>query len=324
MTVRRGLCVAAAALAAVLVSTIAGAQAEPRLHLTTFGCSQLHLDRVKDLLQVELAMLLPETGSLPDLEVDFRCLGTSIVRVTVGDAVTQKWVIRETSFADRADPERLMALVASELFLASWLELLVRKPEDSARTAASAVHTAARAVERAASPSRHTPVLAIDLLEMARARRLSTAVPTLEAALRVGQAGLSPWQLFAVVGSETGATQRAQGRVEMTATSAGAGARWCLHFAHGELGVTGSTSVAYVRLLGTPGLPAYYGERHDGLAADLSLGFEANLTLDPLRLGAILTGGLLEPGLSGGIQGDAPVRFDGAWAGVGLFVGLQL
>jgi hypothetical protein len=293
------------------------------LSVGTSGCSGFQTDRIERLLRLELATLVPTVAELPPLNVDFLCTGAD-VRVTLGDSVTGKWVAREVTLRAAVDRERTLALVASELFLASWAELLLQTPEGPTKASEPIVVAAKRAVERAAPSRPSPPTMALDLLAIGRERHLASPLPTLGGAIRVGQANDERWQFFADIGWEAGATERASGRVDISATAAGMGARLCWHFASVELGLTGSASAVYVSLQGIPSSASFFGARHTGFTAEVSGGLEANVKLEMVRVGGAISGGAIAPGPVGRVDGGTPVRFDGAWAGVTLFAGLLL
>jgi hypothetical protein len=294
--------------------------------VATSSCTSLRAERIEELLRLEIATLVPVVAALPPLEVDLLCEGTH-VRVTLRDPVTVKIVSRDVSIGGTADPERALALAASELFLASWAELLIlQRPHD--RTAASdvAVVAAQAAVERAmpSRPHAPSPFLTIDLMAIGRERHLSAPLPTLGAAVRVGQATGDQHQLFAVAGWEWGSVQRPSGRVDVNATSAGAGIRWRVHFGKAELGVSGAISVVYVSLQGVSSSLDYFGARRDGLTAEAAGTIDVGVTLRAFRLGAALQGGALAPGPVGLVDGATSVQLDGGWVGATCFAGLLL
>ncbi len=233
-------------------------------------------------------------------------------------------VTRDVSLGFSPDPERTLALAASELFLGSWAELLVTRPEHDARPLAPAAVAAKEAVARVATAPLAAPSLAVDLRVVGRERHVVAPVLTLGGALRVGQARCGGLGVFTEAGWETGAASRPSGQVDVTAALAGGGARWCLRLANGQLGISASLSAAYVSLQGVSSSSAYYGAHHDGFTAEASGGFDASVTLRVVRLGAAVVAGALAPGPSGRVDGAAAVRLDGPWVGATLFAGLFL
>ncbi|HEV3191168.1 MAG TPA: hypothetical protein VGY54_11755, partial [Polyangiaceae bacterium] len=257
--------------------------------------------------------------------VDFRCDGPS-VRVTLRDSVTAKWVMRDVvlSAAARVDKERTLALAASELFLASWAELLLDRPEERAARPPDPVVAAAEGAVRRAVPAFANPILEFDVLAQGRERHLSAPIPTLGATLRVGPTKTAGWQIFATGGWEGGAAQRSSGRVSVNAGEAGLGLRWGWLPGRLRLDAVGSITAMYLSLQGVPASGAFFGATHGGLTADFSAGFEASVALNVLRLGAALAGGYLAPGPVGIVDRGTPVRLDGPWVGATLLCGLAL
>jgi hypothetical protein len=304
----------------------AGENSTPGVSVATSSCTDLRAERIEELLRLEIATLVPVVAALPPLEVDLLCEGTH-VRMTLRDPVTVKIVSRDVVIGATADPERALALAASELFLASWAELLIlQRPHEGTRASDLAVVAAQAAVERAMPPRPRapSPFLTIDLMAIGRERHLSAPLPTLGAAVRVGQATGGQHQLFAVAGWEWGSVQRPSGRVDIDAASAGAGIRWRLHLGKAELGLSGTLSVVYVSLQGVSSSPDYLGARRDGVTAEAAGTIDVSVTLRALRLGAAVQGGALAPGPVGVVDGAASVRLDGGWVGATCFAGLLL
>jgi hypothetical protein len=293
------------------------------LRVTTSSCPDLDIDRIEEHLRLELVTLVPMVTDQPPLDVDFHCDGPD-VRVTVRDSVTAKWVVRDVVLsAPRADPERTLALAASELFLAAWAELLLDKPQE--RPAQSPVVVAAESAVRRAVPAlANSHIVEFDVLFYGRERHLTTPVPILGGALRVGQAKASGLQLFATSGWEGGIAERSSGHVTINAGEVGMGLRWGWHLGPLRLAAAGSASAMYVSLQGVPSSVAFFGATHSGFTSDLSLGLEASVPLSVLRLGAGLSGGYLAPGPVGIVERETAVRIDGPWVGATLFCGFAL
>ena len=298
---------------------------ETGLRVTASNCPDLKVDRIEEHVRLELATLVPTVSEQPPLDVDFRCGGGLSVRVTLSDSVTSKWVVREVVLSATAgvDQERTLALVASELFLASWAELLLDQPQGRvARPREPAVVAAEGAVRRAMPALANRP-LELDVVFHGRERHLSTPFPTLGAALRVGQTKAG-WQLFATGGWEGGIAQRLSGRVKVDAEEAGLGLRWGWRFGRVRLDAAGSASAMYVSLQGAPRSGAFFGATHGGFTADFSAILEASIALNVLRLGGSLAGGYLAPGPIGVVDRETDVRLDGPWLGATVLFGLAL
>jgi hypothetical protein len=294
------------------------------VQIETQGCATLRSNRIEQLLRLELATLVPVVSELPTLEIQFVCTGDD-VRIALKDPVTVKIVTRDVSVGASADPERALALAASELFLASWAELLIPRPEDKTRASNPGVAAAKRAVERVVpAPKSLPPTVAVDLRVIGRERNFSAPVSTLGGALQVGLASCQKPQLFAEAAWEAGSVERPGGRVDINTGALGTGARLCLPVGVGELGLFGSVRALYISFQGVPSSPAYSGSHFDGFTAEAAVGIDANVTLDALRVGAALLVGATAPGPGASVRGGAPVRLEGPWAGASLFAGLLL
>ncbi|MDP9037214.1 MAG: hypothetical protein M3O50_20645 [Myxococcota bacterium] len=293
------------------------------VEVETIHCPRLRSERIEQLLRLELTTLVPVVSELPTLRVAFSCTDGS-VRITLTDPVTIKDVTRDASLGASPDPERALALAASELFLASWAELLIPSVADDPRVPAAAAVVAKQAVERVVPPRPTPPSLAIDVQAIGRDRHLSAPILTVGGALRVGRARCPGPGVFADAGWEKGSASRALGRVDVTAAVLGLGARWCLQIADGQLGISAAVAAAYVSLQGVPSLPSFYGAHYDGLTAEARGGIDANVTLRSVRVGGAILAGALAPGPAGHVDGGTTVRFDGPWIGAALFAGLVL
>jgi hypothetical protein len=300
------------------------APSSSRVRVATDGCIALRPERVEQLLQLELATLVPVVAALPELAVDLSCSGSD-VRITLRDAITVKVVSRDVSLGIAADPERALALAASELFLASWAELLIQPPAGRTVATDPALSAAKSAVERAIPALRKAPALSVDVLAIGRERHISAPLPTLGVALRGGQATGTQHQLFAQADWEWGSARRPFGHVDVAAGALSLGARWSVRFAEAEIGLSGSVSAVYVRIEGVSSSPDFFGATSSGLTAQATGAADANVTLlRTVRLGVAVLVGALAPGPVGLVSGDSPVRLDGAWVGATCFAGLFL
>jgi hypothetical protein len=102
------------------------ARAEAGLHVETQvdACVPLNRQKFEYLLNIELGTEPSGANSDHAVRVTLSCPG-NLILITVEDAVTQKVVTRlvDLSAVDRSARARLMALTASELVLASWMEV---------------------------------------------------------------------------------------------------------------------------------------------------------------------------------------------------------
>jgi hypothetical protein len=96
------------------------------LHVATLvdPCVPLDRDKFEYLLNIELGAEPADEASPPAATLSLSCSG-SLILLSVEDAVTSKVVTRlvDLSVVDPSARARLMALTASELVLASWMEV---------------------------------------------------------------------------------------------------------------------------------------------------------------------------------------------------------
>ncbi len=116
----------------LLVASASPARADPkRITVDATQCADLDSERVERVLAIELAEVT--THATRTLTVRMSCSVASMVRIAVDDPVTGKELSREVPAPAANEPgrERALGLAASQLFLASWLELLSPTPPPS-------------------------------------------------------------------------------------------------------------------------------------------------------------------------------------------------
>ena len=153
------------------------AAAVPRAHAQSLhvatqvdACVPLDREKFEYLLNIELGAGPADAGSPPAATLSLSCSG-SLVILSVEDAVTSKVVTRlvDLSAVDPSARARLMALTASELVLASWMEVRMEPRE---------------VIPPAAPPA--APELKARVSEVVEPQIKSTAPP-----LRLGASGTS-------------------------------------------------------------------------------------------------------------------------------------
>ncbi|MCX4243406.1 hypothetical protein [Paraliomyxa miuraensis] len=317
-------------------SAHAAATPEPaaRVIVRNEGCEGLVQDEVGRLLDIELAMVTSEIRSGPPLEVALRCEAEQLT-IAVVDPLTHKRLERDIP-APEPEPgrERVVALAISQLFAASWLELLsateppppppdvTKPPPDRA-----AVDAARRVAERSTEVERLPPRPSIELLAGvgARGRALEGdgrfAAGRTELLVRgwpdpgVGWAALLGW--------DVGQSSRSQGLVRGHALTLGGGMAWIT--ARRRSGVGGHVLLAggVARIRGIsrePGIPA---TSSTGLTAEASTGLGPRIRYGRLRIdldaeiGAMLRApvGTVNEGT------EPPMSMGGLWAGLVLRLG---
>jgi hypothetical protein len=300
------------------------ATAEPRVELT--DCGPLDADAIARHLADELAAMLGGRDRLEAPPIHIECTPGSL-RVEVRDPLTGKTLAR-TLPAPRADDptaDRMVALAISELFVSSWLELLLPTAERASAPPAPApqslsVVRAQRVARRAVGPTG----VRVDtsLLAGAGVRDVAQPYPTLRVGLRSGPV-FGRVALSVGVGFETGRARRPPGDVTTQAVSLGLGGRW--RAASGErlaLDVVASGAAAYAIARGSSTRSTELASSASGAAAELALGLSPALAIGATELFLEPTVGLTVPRLSARVTGEVPVRWSGLWFGV--TVGLRL
>jgi len=310
-------------LLTVFAPRIASAQ-RPQLTVVLHDCGSMRQDDVARLLAIELAAVAEPGRRMPTLGVEITCAG-GVVRIEVKDPLTDKRVEREIPAPPASEPgaERVVALAASQLFVASWLELLVEQdtPASNAPEAAPARRAARRLVQtRIAAPS---PVVAVEFEADTRVRDLSEAFWTFGGGAR-GGLRLSPrWTAFGQTRFEAGRAQRSIGAVDLRAFFLGAGTtlQW-LRFGPLSVDARAGLSGGWMGLRGHARAGQADPGATDSFTAEIALGLgptwhagSVDVGVD-FEIGAMLRTPL---GLVGG--GEPDVSPGGPWAGASLRVG---
>lgn len=132
--------------------------APPSVAVEPSGCTGLDVAETERLLRIELTILAARAERVRAPVVHVTCSGSRIT-VRVFDAVAQR-TIEETLPAPKPTQpgrERVIALAASQLFLSSWLEVVLQdkpapKPPPAPPPARKPAPTAPREVPREAAP----------------------------------------------------------------------------------------------------------------------------------------------------------------------------
>src|SRR5690606_27993696 len=218
---------------------VEAARPGPRVTVRADDCQGLSQAEVGRLLDIELAMVTTEIRSGPPLEVGLRCEGERLT-IEVVDPLTRKRLARDVP-APAPEPgrERVVALAISQLFAASWLELLSASepppppPDDHAPPPDEAAVEAARRVaerstEREAEPGPPRRALELMVGVGARGRALERdgrlAAARTELLLRGWPVPRVGWVAHA--GWDGGQSSRRQGQVRGQAFTVGGGVAW--------------------------------------------------------------------------------------------------
>jgi hypothetical protein len=323
MRSRRAAVVTVATLALCSARALA---ASPALGVELEGCSNLDASEIGRLLALELGALTGPDQPVELPPVRLTCHDAS-VRVSVDDPVTGKTLARDVPAPASGDPmrDRIVALAVSELFLSSWLELLL--PPETRRVApipapAPEVVVVRRIARRAVEP---TPTRwELELRGGARCRGLTDPYfgyqPSLLAALV-----FSDWvRLFVATGLELDRAQRQRGQIRSRASELGGGVGLRAGGTHTLFWDAG------LLLSGVLVQTSGRSDRANTLEGSVSgAGWEAALLGGPgLHFGSLSVrleaqGGLSLPRFAARVAGETPVQWGGAWLGAALGIGLR-
>ena len=266
-----------AATAVALTAAIAfpdAASAEPKVAVDAVGCGDLDTAELATLLDLELSDMAGAWEEIDAPPVELECGDEDIV-IAVTDPITSKRLQRAIPRPDGplAGRERALALAISQLFVTSWLELLVpaeRRAFVLDEDAAEAVEAATRRAREEIAPeppslsAPATPgpeerlALTLSAGGGVRGRDLSEPFATVVGSVRGGLSLSGRFGVFAEAALEHGTAARDRGEVDVWMGAFGVGASWLS--SPEELALTASATVSalYVRLAGesddgTPG-----------------------------------------------------------------------
>lgn len=325
------------ATSVVLATAAAASSPQARVQVATDGCGVLSADEVARLLELELSMVTTEIRDGPPLTVDLRCEGQRLT-ITIIDPLTRKRLARDVP-TPAAEPgrERVIALAISQLFAASWLELLTSTPvppppPDAPPTPApqpDAIDAARRAAEASTkSEPEPEPTAARRELELlvgvgGRGRALEQtgrlAATHTEFTLRGWTGPSLGW--VGVVGWDFGQATRPLGRVRGHTLLAGGGLAW--GYRPGRVGLGGHVIVegGWARVRGLTTDPDIPTAANAGVTGQARLSVGPRVRYGRLRfdLDAELGAALRSP--VGLVDDGPPMTMGGLWAGLVLRLG---
>lgn len=340
--------IAAAMVAGAWLATAPAAMAPPsRVMVRAEGCEGLLPDEVGRVLDLELSMVTTEIRSGPPLEVELRCAGERLT-ISVLDPLTRKRLERDVP-APAPEPgrERVVALAVSQLFAASWLELLSTTPppppppdEPTPASAPTAIEAARRMAERSTKPApapppeiepepEPTPPGELELLVGVGARGRALESEGRMAAART-ELLLRGWLrprvgLVALVGWDFGQSTRRLGQVRGHAVTAGGGLSWSVR-PGATVALGGHVLVAggWARVRGLPREPGVPSGSNAGLTAEASAGLGPRVRYGRLRFDLDAELGTMLRAPIGLVADGPPMTMGGLWAGVVLRLGGSL
>lgn len=322
----------AALLTALLATTLT---APPqRVEVDVSGCTGLAAPEVARLLDIELSTVTAEIRSGPPLRVELSCSGSRMT-ITVLDPLTRKRLSRDIP-APAAEPgrERVVALAVSQLFAASWLELLTAEPPpppppdapepEPEPEAVSAAREAAKAtVEAEPEPTAAQRELELLVGIGPRGRGLEQpgrwASSHTELRLRGWTTPSLGW--LVTVGWDFSQGTRSGGRVRGQAATLGGG--FCWGYRPGRVGVGGHVSLAaaFAQVRGLASGDEFVGARRRGPTGEAVLGVGPRIRYGRLRFDIDAeVGGMLRSPV-GLVDGGPAVSMGGVFAGLSLRLG---
>lgn len=333
---RRHVCGAAIVWGLLFVTVPARASPDDAAFVVSLdGCEEIDRALLLSLLELELSDVAPTFRDGGPPFVELQCVGQRL-HVRVRDPVTGKSVARTVPRPSGGHGERSVALAVSQLFLTSWLELLLPEPSRPAlpdrpagEYAAVARRVRASLAEAPVIPGdaeeRAPPfVVGLTVLGGAGVRDVEAPIVTEALSLRLHVSPDVAWGLGVDVGLDHGAASRERGDVELWLghVTLGAGAtlvregRFTL-----QLGASGG--VVWGRLAGHPSDAGVRGDAVEGIGARLVATTTASLTLDWLVLSLALDLGV-DLGLPvGGVSAEQAVTAGGFFGRGLLGVGVR-
>jgi hypothetical protein len=296
------------------------------------GCEGLDAAELARLLDLELSGVTTEIRSGPPLLVALRC-DAGTLSIEISDPLTRKQLTRQIP-EPAPDPgrERLLALAVSELFSASWLELLTPAPPEPTPEAVAPrqpVRDEAVAAATAVAQERTQPPRAVGLLlgAGARGRALSSAarVPASHLDLLLRGWLTASVGLAASFGWDFAQSEREFGRIRGHALTGAGGLAWRWR-ARPVIGLGGQVlaGVAWAQLSGEARAPLVPAGSTRGLTAELSASVGPRVTSGRLRVDLDGEAGWMLRTPVGRVTDEASFELGGLWVGAVVRVGVDL
>ncbi len=280
---------------ALLLPLTPTARAEGMITVVAVGCEGIDETEVGRLLAIELD-LAPSVRAMPPLSFEVTCSTDRIV-IRADDPLTDKHVQRVLPMprSKQRNAERELALAASQLMVASWLELLVntgdtrptRKTVDTPLLA-NARQSAHRAIIK---ERRHSEIA---LSGGTRLRLRQSYFPGLHLALDGGGWVTESVGLFGRLAMETGRLDQSNGQVVAYAGLAGARLAWRpirLSIFSFETSLHGSCGYAYLQ--GDPADQAVGAFGVGGVTGEFGVDLTPVVWINRIGIGVNLTAGYM-------------------------------
>jgi len=306
----------------------AGADAETAAFVISLsGCDEIDRAALLSLLELELSDVAGGFRRSEPPFVELVCVGEQL-HIQVRDPVTGKRIGRTVPRPPAEHGERSVALAVSQLFLTSWLELLLPAPAraelpDPPAGAYAAVARRARealSTDEAAPPPPRDPsrTIGLDVFGGGGVRDVAAPVLTQALALSAQVALDRTWALTIAVGLEHGVASRERGGVELWLGDVGLGADLTL-VRDGALtiGLGAHGGVVWSRLAGQPSRNDVRGDSAEGVGARIALAPRVGLELDGFVISLAVEAGV-DLGLPIGLVKDERAVTAGGFFGRAL------
>lgn len=290
---------------------------------TLAGCEGVRADEISRLLELEHSLSIAKLPHRTMPRIAITC-GPKETTIGVQDPLTEKSVMRSIPSPGKWGPgsERVLAIAASELVVASWMELLVSKKEardDGQEMAAAreAIRGALRARVNPRRPKRWSAEVALG----GRARQLSRPFWLWRGQLRVARGIVKGWRFFVQASAESGRASRTTGSVDAMLFGGGVGAAFSAKLTRRlALDIEAAVGALYARLEGQPDDLSVVGSKASGASGEATTSVGLTWKTRRLRLGLALEAGVTFPTVAGDVEGDREVLLSGPWVGgVGRF-----
>jgi hypothetical protein len=305
-----------ARLVAFLLSFLCTTPARADLAIAAPSCADLDLAELERLVELELSDVSDAFEHESDPVVLLGCRPSGELRIEIRDPVTDKSVARTIVMPELEGRERALAIAIAQLFLTSWLELLLPEDEGDERDAPGVIAAERRARE-AVAPStapptpieRHPFELGLDL-----GARLHLGEDSLGAGLLAvhGWLDLGAGVLLGLrAAGELTRASRERGDVEIWAFALGGGAGYRTPEA-GPFSLSSHVvlSALFVSMHGRASGDAIPGVK-SGVAFEIAGELVPSLRFGRVRIGLPISIGAVLLAPEGEVAREAPVDLDG-------------
>ena len=283
------------------------------------NCDNLDLHAITRLLTIELDIPWQLAKNTDGLGVTLDCdSDKNNVTIEIWDPITEKKVQRTLHHISADGAERVIALVISQLFKASWSELLIVQTATPPSNASEGNIAVAEAV--AEKTFRHAPREWMASIGAGyRRRHLTRGVNAFHSLLSIGRRFKNRWIPGGYIGFDMGEHDVAMGAVRFV--NIAAGAEGVLRFAPTsrlaiDLGTAVGASWSY--LLGKVDVPALQHSTTAGFSLESMLFIGPGLRTNDLLLRLQLEGGYAISNPTAGVGNGESFTLGGAFLGVSL------